>query len=347
MACLARARSRDGAVGSGPMGLRFGILGAARIAGSFMTGARGSSRVEVVAIASREPARAEAFARDHNIPRACSYDELLADPRIDAIYNPLPNSLHAEWSIAAARAGKHVLCEKPLAVSEPEAQAMFAAADAAGVFLVEAFPYMFQPQTLEIERLIASGAIGEVRLMFGAFGFTIADPANIRLERALGGGALMDAGCYPVSFVRQVFGVRPARVAATARWVSGVDQTLAATLEFPGGGIAQISCSFGTAVHRRAIIAGSAGVIETDYSNHTDRDPRPAYRIKRGTDWLADFETVPVPRENGFRVEIDAFVDMLERQDRAAERARRAASLDNAWTLAAILDAARANAPAP
>ncbi|HEU4734131.1 MAG TPA: Gfo/Idh/MocA family oxidoreductase [Kofleriaceae bacterium] len=323
------------------MGLRIGILGAAKIAGSFMAGARASSRVEVVAIASRERARAEAFAREHGIARACSYDELIADPGIDAIYNPLPNSLHAEWSIAAARAGKHVLCEKPLAVSEAEAQAMFAAADAAGVVLLEAFPYMFQPQTLEIERLIAAGAIGEVRLMFGTFGFTIADPGNIRLERALGGGALMDAGCYPVSFVRQVFGVRPARVAAAARWVGGVDQTLAATLEFPGGGIAQISCSFATAVHRRAIIAGSAGVIETDFHNHTDRVAQPGYRIKRGTDWLADFETVPVASENGFRVEIDAFADLIVREDRASERARRLASLDNAWTLAAILDSAR------
>jgi D-xylose 1-dehydrogenase (NADP+, D-xylono-1,5-lactone-forming) len=324
------------------MSLRVGILGAAKIAGSFMVGAKASSRVEVVAVASRDRAKGEAFARAHGIARACSYDELLADRGIDAIYNPLPNSLHAEWSIAAARAGKHVLCEKPLATSEAEAQAMFAAADAKGVVLVEAFPYMFQPQTLEIEQLISSGVIGDVRLMFAAFGFTVAEAGNIRLDAALGGGALMDAGCYPVSFVRQVFGCRPQRVAATARWVGGVDQTLAATLEFPGGGIAQINCSFATAVHRRAIIAGSIGVIETDFHNHTDRAPAPSYRIKRSTDWQADFETVSVPSENGFRVEIDAFADLLARDDRAAERARRAASVDNAWTLAAILDRARA-----
>jgi len=327
------------------MSLRIGILGAAKIAGSFMVGAKASSRVEVVAIASRDRARGEAFAQAHGIARVCSYDELIADRAIDAIYNPLPNSLHAAWSIAAARAGKHVLCEKPLATSEAEAQAMFAAADASGVILVEAFPYMFQPQTLELEHLIASGAIGQVQTMFAAFGFTIADAGNIRLDAALGGGALMDAGCYPVSFVRQVFGARPVRVAATARWVGGVDQTLAATLEFPGGGIAQISCSFATAVHRRAIIAGSTGVIETDYHNHTDRAPAPSYRIKRSTDWQADFETIPVPSVNGFRVEIDAFADLLERDDRAAVAARRAASLDNAWTLAEILTRARASQP--
>jgi predicted dehydrogenase len=321
--------------------LRFGILGAAKIAGSFMWGAKSSSRVEVVAIASRDPARAQAFAGTHGIPRACSYGELLADPEVEAVYIPLPNSMHADWSIAAARAGKHVLCEKPLAIHEAEARAMFEAADAHGVVLVEAFPYWFQPQTLEIERLIRSGAIGEVRTMFAAFGFLLDDPGNYRLEAALGGGALMDVGCYPVSFARQVFGARPARVTAVARFVGAVDQTLAATLEYASGGIAQISCSFATAVHRHAIIAGSTGVIETDYANHTNRVAAPSFRIKRGVGWQIEPETVPVPPEDGFRVEIDAFADLIERDDRAAIAALRAASLDNAWTLAAILDAAR------
>ena len=323
------------------MSLRIGILGTAKIAASFMVGAKASSRVAVVAIASRERARAEAFARHHDIPRACGYADLLADREVDAIYNPLPNSMHAEWSIAAARAGKHVLCEKPLAGNLADAEAMFAAADAHRVVLVEAFPYMFQPQTLEIERLIASGAIGPVRTMFAAFGFTIAEPGNIRLDARLGGGALLDAGCYPVSFARQVFGARPTRVTATAHWHGGVDQTLAATLEYPGGGIGQVSCSFATAVHRRAIITGTTGVIDTDYHNHTDRVTAPSFRLKRGADWQADYETVPVPAENGFRLEVDAFADLIERDDRAAVRARRAASLDNAWTLAAILAAAR------
>ncbi|HEX2689983.1 MAG TPA: hypothetical protein VHN14_25370, partial [Kofleriaceae bacterium] len=113
-------------------------------------------------------------------------------------------------------------------------------------------------------------------------------------------------------------------------------------LEFPGGGVAQISCSFATAVHRRAIIAGTTGVIETDYHNHTDRAPAPSYRIKRSADWQAEFETVPVPIENGFRAEIDAFADLLAREDRAAVHARRVASVDNAWTLATILERARA-----
>ena len=235
------------------MSLRIGVLGAAKIAASFMIGAKASSAVDVVAIASRDRGRGEAFAHEHGVARVCTYDELIADPAIDAIYNPLPNSLHAAWSIAAARAGKHVLCEKPLAATEAEAQDMFDAAEQNHVVLLEAFPYMFQPQTLAIEQLITSGAIGEVRTMFAAFGFTMADPANVRLDPALGGGSLWDAGCYPVSFVRQVFGARPTKVWATARWIAGtgapaakIDQTLAATLEFAGGGIAQISCSFAT-----------------------------------------------------------------------------------------------------
>src|SRR5262249_37925809 len=187
-----------------------------------------------------------------------------------------------------------------------------------------------------------SGAIGDVRMMFATFGFTVDDPRNIRFDAGLAGGALMDAGCYPVSLARQVFGRRPLRVTATARWLHGVDQTLAATLEYPGGGMAQISCSFATAVHRRAIIACSRGVIETDYHNHTDRSPAPSYRLKRGTDWQAEFETIAVPSEDGFRAELDAFTDLVERNDRAAVQARRAASLDNAWALAAILARARA-----
>ena len=321
--------------------LRVGILGAARIAGPFMAGAKASQRVEVTAVASRDPERGREFAREHGIARACSYDELLADREVDAVYVALPNSLHAAWSIAAARAGKHVLCEKPLAMDEAEAGEMFAAADAAGVVLLEAFPYMFQPQTLEIERLVASGAIGTVRTMYAAFGFTVGEPGNIRLDPGLGGGALMDAGCYPVSFARQIFGVRPTGISATARWAGGVDETLSATLEYPGGGIAQVSCSFATGIHRRAIIAGSEGVIDTDYNNHTSRFAEPSFRIRRGTDWRGDVEVIPVPRHDGFQCELDAFAGMIERADAAAVTASRVASLDNAWTLAAILAAAR------
>jgi predicted dehydrogenase len=321
--------------------LRIGILGAARIAAAFVAGAKLSSRVEIAAVASRDAARGEAFARAHGIARTLSYDQLLAAPDIDAVYIPLPHNLHAPWSIAAARAGKHVLCEKPLALSEAEALEMFAAAEAAGVVLLEGYPYQYQPQTLEIERLLAERTIGDIQTIYAACGFTLDNPNDFRFDRALGGGALLDAGCYPVSFIRQVTGTRPTRVTAVARWQSGVDQTLAATLEFASGTIAQVSCSFATGLHRFAVIAGSAGIIETEFQNHTMRSQAPGFRLRRGSDWRNPTEVIPVPREDGFRLEVEAFVDMIQYGGGEKFQARRAASIDNAWTLAAILDAAR------
>ncbi|MBL8270848.1 Gfo/Idh/MocA family protein [Steroidobacter sp.] len=321
--------------------LRIGILGAARIAASFVAGARQSARVDVVAVASRDVARAEVFAQTHQIARALTYEQMLASPEVDAVYIPLPNSLHAPWSIAAARAGKHVLCEKPLALSEEEALGMFAAADAAGVVLLEGYPFLFQPQTLEIERLVAAGTLGRVQTIFAACGFTLSNPDDIRFDPALGGGALLDAGCYPVSFIRQLTGTRPVRVSASARWQRGVDETLTATLEFANGIIAQLSCSFASGLHRTALITCSGGIIETDYSNHTARSSAPHFRLRRGSDWRNETEIVPVPREDGFRAEVDAFAEMIADPGSESLAARRAASLDNAWTLAAILAAAR------
>lgn len=324
--------------------LRLGILGAARIAVGFLAGARLSSRVEVVAVASRDMSRAREFARAHGIEKAMNYEEMLAAPGIDAVYIPLPHSLHAPWSIAAAKAGKHVLCEKPLALSEAEAVEMFAAADAARVVLLEAYPYLFQPQTHAIERLIAQGAIGEIQTMTAACGFTLDNPNDFRLDLAHGGGALLDVGCYPVSFIRQIIGTRPSRISATARWINGVDQTSAATLEFASGAIAQVSCSFNTGLHRSALIAGSNGIIETDFQNHTMRSQAPSFRLRRGSDWRNPTEVIAVPREDGFHMEVEAFADMIQHRDSPAYAARRAASIDNAWTLAAILDAARKRA---
>lgn len=326
--------------------LRIGILGAARIAHGFVEGVRGSALVEVVAVGSRRLERAEELAGAYGIPRRHgSYDELLRDPEVDAIYNALPNGLHAEWSIAAARAGKHVLCEKPLAASEAEGRAMFDAAEASGVALLEAFPFHFQPQTLDAIELIAQGAIGEVRSVQAAFGFTLGDPANVRFDPALAGGALLDVGCYPVSLARLVFGRRPVRVSAIAHWTErGVDRMLAGMLEYPGFRVAQISCSFDTAAHRQAIIAGSTGVIETEYLNSTDRVEAPRLRLKRGPGWSEVYEERPVPRLNGFRLEAEAFARMVK-GDRGELERRRAASLDNLATLTALLQSARTGTP--
>jgi D-xylose 1-dehydrogenase (NADP+, D-xylono-1,5-lactone-forming) len=321
--------------------VRIGILGAARIAAAFVAGARLSSRAEVVAVASREADKAESFARAHGIALAMSYEQLLAARDIDAVYIALPNSLHAHWSIAAARAGKHVLCEKPLALTETEALEMFAAADAAGVVLLEAFPYLFQPQMLQIEQLVASGAVGDIRLVTAFCGFSLSDPKDIRFDARLGGGALLDAGCYAVSFVRQIVGCRPLRVSAAARWQGDVDQTVAATLEFDSGVLGQIGCSFASGLQRSAIVAGSSGIIETEYQNHTIRSEAPSFHLRRGSDWSTPIETIAVPRADGFHVEIDAFVEFIRSGNNDSLARRRAASVDNAWTLAAILTDAR------
>jgi D-xylose 1-dehydrogenase (NADP+, D-xylono-1,5-lactone-forming) len=190
--------------------LQIGILGAARIARLFVEGVRASRKVAVRAVAARDVERARSFARELRVPHVHpTYEALLADPQIDAVYNPLPNSLHAEWSIRAADAGKHVLCEKPLAASANEARSMFEAARRNQVYLVEAYPYRAQPVTLKLRELLAAGAIGRLQMIQAYIGFSIADPADIRFDAALAGGSIMDGGSYPVSLVRMVAGARP------------------------------------------------------------------------------------------------------------------------------------------
>ena len=264
--------------------LRLGILGTANIARSFVRAVADSTRVAVVAVASRDEAKAGGFAGEFAIARHFgSYQALLADPDIDAVYIPLPNSLHAEWSIAAVNAGKHVLCEKPLAATAAQARAMFDAARRNGVHLVEGYPYRAQPQTLKLREMLDAGVIGEVRLIQAAFGFTLAAGENIRLNPQLAGGVLMDVGAYTVSLVRMAAKSLPIRVHAVARWDGGVDRTLAATLEFASGLLAQINCSFDTCLHRQALIAGSNGVIQTTYLNHTASAAEAVLGLRIGT----------------------------------------------------------------
>lgn len=326
---------------------RFGILGVARIARLFAEGLRGSSLVEAVAVASRQAGRAESFAAQHGLRRAHgSYQALLDDPEVDAIYVALPNALHAEWSMAAARAGKHVLCEKPLAMSEDEGREMFRVADRAGVQLLEAFPFHFQPQTATVERIVTDGTIGTVRSIQAAFSFLLTDPTNVRWDAALGGGALRDVGCYPVSLCRLLLGQRPRTVSAWAQWSDGgVDSRLAGTLIHADGTLAQIWCGFDAALHRAATIVGTAGAVHTDYLNSTDRVDAPVLHLKRGTDWSATWEPLPVPRADGFRLEAEAFASMVTAADHSALAARRSASLDTAATLSALLESARTEMP--
>ena len=211
------------------------MLGAANIAKLFIAAVRPSKRVKIAAVASRDIDKGRAFAKALDVPVVhASYDELLADPTIDAVYNPLPNNLHAEWSIRAAQAGKHVLCEKPLCMSSREAIAMFEAAESHGVYIVEGYPYRCQPQTIKVAQLLKERVVGTPQFVQASFGFTLKDTSNIRYNAALGGGALMDAGSYPLSMVRLIAGERPTQVHAFARWAeTGVERTLVASIEHP------------------------------------------------------------------------------------------------------------------
>ncbi len=325
------------------MPLRLGILSTANIARGFVPALNDSTLIRVDAVASRAHDKADAFANEFAIvARHASYEALLADAAIDAVYIPLPNSLHLPWVKKAIAAGKHVLCEKPLALNLSETRAMFAAAEAKGVALLEAFPYMFQPQTQLVISLVESGRIGAVESMQAAFGFHITDPANIRFDPALGGGALLDAGCYAVSFVRLVMGLNPARVTANARLhASGVDEAVVATLEYADGRFAQISCSMGTGVHRHALIAGTHGVIDTDFLNNTSIEAPGSLLLREGKGWGLPFVAQTFARGSGFRFEAEAFARYVIERDWETLKKWQRISLDNAATLDAIAESAR------
>jgi predicted dehydrogenase len=235
-----------------------------------------------------------------------------------------------------------VLCEKPLATTAAEARAMFAAAQKSNVCLAEAYPYRAQPQTQKLRELLAAATIGRVQLVHASFGFPMADAANIRLSEALAGGALMDAGCYPVSLVRMIAGERPSRVQAMARWTDGgVDRTLVASLEFASGLLAQVSCSFATARHRQAFIAGDAGSIATTYLNDTSAAQPAVLELRRGTGLDTPRELFEATATNGFLAEAEAFRDLVvEGRDRWTGASPQE-SIDIAATLEAIAASAR------
>jgi D-xylose 1-dehydrogenase (NADP+, D-xylono-1,5-lactone-forming) len=328
--------------------LRIGILGAAKIARLFVDAVRGSRKVVVSAVASRDVDRTTAFARDNAVAVVHpDYDALLDDSEIDAIYVPLPNNLHAEWSIRAARAGKHVLCEKPLAATAAEARAVFEAARENGVYVVEGYPYRAQPQTLKMRELLAANAVGKLQLIQASFGFPLTDLANIRMNPGLAGGAIMDAGSYPVSLVRTVAGTKPTRVFAVSRWgESGVDLTTLATLEFASGLLAQVSCSFATARHRHAFIAGDAGSISTTYFNDTSGAFPPVLEVKLGTGWDAEREIVETAASSGFLAEAESFHDLVRHGWQRWTGATPEESIDIALTLDALAVSTRTRAPA-
>lgn len=238
---------------------RWGILSTANINRLILEGARLAEGVEVVAVASRERARADAYAREHSIPRAYdSYDALLGDDAVDAVYNPLPNSLHHEWTLRALAAGKHVLCEKPYTRHAAEVEEAFDLAERNGLVLSEAFMWRHNPQTKRFVDLLPE--IGELQTIRATFGFRMSGDTDVRLMPDLDGGALMDVGCYCISGARLLAG-EPVRVhGEQITGPSGVDVRFTATLRFPREVVAEFTCSF-THDHEGLEAIGSEGSL--------------------------------------------------------------------------------------
>ncbi len=243
---------------------RWGILGTGMIAKVLADALTQAENAELVAVGSRDPATAQAFAADKGVPTAHgSYEELLGDPQVEIVYVSLPNSLHCEWTIQAAQAGRHILCEKPLAITVDQCERMFAAAEANEVLLMEAFMYRCHPQTLRLREMVVEARIGDLRVVHSAFSFSVSDPANIRLSRPLHGGGLMDVGCYCVNLARYIAGAEPTAVFGAAMYgpESGVDENFAGTLVFENGAFGQFDVGVKSAGRSGAGIVGSQGRI--------------------------------------------------------------------------------------
>ncbi len=252
--------------------LRWGILATGSIAHKFADGVRHSRRGVLTAVGSRKTESAEKFAEEFDIPRAHgSYEDLLADDEVDAVYVAVPHPMHAEWAIAAAEAGKHVLCEKPLGINAAQAQEIIDAADRCGVFLMEAFMYRMHPQTKALIEMIREDRVGEVRMIYAAFGFNAGfNPEGRLFKKSLGGGGILDVGCYCTNVSRLVAGVAlgqdfadPTQVKGCGRLgESGIDEWAIASLQFPGDIVAQVSTAVRLRQDNFVRVFGSEGYIE-------------------------------------------------------------------------------------
>ncbi len=241
--------------------VRWGVLGVANIAiRAVMPAIQHARGSRLVAIASRTTSRAQEAAQRLNIPRAYgSYETLLGDPDVQAVYIPLPNSMHREWTLRCAQAGKHVLCEKPLSLTAAECEEMVAACRRHGVVLMEAFMYRFHPRTARVAQMVTDGTIGDARLVRSSFTFAVRDPRNVRLQRDLGGGALYDVGCYGVNISRMLLG-EPREVFAYGHvGASGVDESVGAVLRFDADRLALVDCGLKLSRREEYEVVGTDG----------------------------------------------------------------------------------------
>jgi len=243
--------------------LHWGLLSTARINRALITPLRASKRNQLLAVASRTQESAEKYAHEWKIPRAHgSYEALLADPEIDVVYISLPNHLHAPWTIKAVEAGKHVLCEKPLALSVEEVDAVQSAARRHERVVMEAFMYRHHPQTLKVQEVVKSGTLGPLKLIRGSFSFALSREGDVRLDPAMGGGSIWDIGCYPISYARTVVGAAPLDVFG---WQvigpTGIDDTFVGQMRFDHDLLVQFDSSFVIPFHAFMEIVGSEGTL--------------------------------------------------------------------------------------
>ena len=290
--------------------IRWGILSTANIGRKVIPGIHASRNGVVAAVCSRSLERARGFADEQNIPKAFgSYEEMIESDDIDAIYNPLPNSLHAEWSIKCAKAGKATLCEKPFASDAAEAQSIVDAFERQEVLLAEAFMYRFHPQHAKVKEIVAKGGIGELKIINSSFTFYISDEANIRLSKALAGGGLMDVGCYCVNLMRFMTGEEPERVTAAGIIgpTTGVDEILAGTLMFPSGVIGHFDC--GLRAHRQQSyrLKGTSGSIVVPSSFTPDKNTGSIVQHWQGE----QYTEYQIPAIDHYQLMVEDFADAL------------------------------------
>jgi xylose dehydrogenase (NAD/NADP) len=315
--------------------LRWGILGTGRVTRWLVAALRASPRNTLAAVASRSAARAKAFAAEWDVPRAFgSYEALLEHAGVDVVYNALPNHLHETWTVAAARAGKHVLCEKPLGLDVQQVDRMAEAARASRVVVAEAFMYRHHPQTEKVRELVQSGSFGALRLVRGSFTFTLSRPEDVRLDPALGGGSLWDVGCYPVSYARLVAGAEPVEAFGwQALGPTGVDEAFAGQLRFADGVLAQVDSGFRLPYRTALEVVGSEGsiVVRQPYKPRAQE----TIVVTRGE----NVTSVPVSGPEPYLGEVEDMADavLLGRPPRVSL----ADSRGNAAALVALLRSAR------
>ncbi len=285
--------------------LRWGLMSTARINDRVLAAAALSDRAEIVAVGGRDGAVTQAYARQHGIERAhASYEALVSDPEVDAVYISLPNGLHIEWSIRALEAGKHVLCEKPLSPHPEDVEAAFEVAEREGLVLSEAFMWRHHPQTHELLRLVREGAAGPIRVVRAQFSFVLSGTADIRLDPELEGGALMDVGCYCVSAIRAIAGEPLSLAGEEVLGPSGVDLVFAGTARCPDDVLAHFDCGFAMPYRAGIEVAGEDGVIVV-------RDPwhatEPGIEVHRED----GVERIDMPHADSYQLELENVADAI------------------------------------